>query len=807
MLRDLEHECRYAFRSLMRRPAFSLVVIGLMALGIGLTTAAFAVVDGLLLQPPPYDRPERILVLSGAHPARGLTDAALSYPAVEDVRSSSRSLEAVAVVRPYRVVVSGGPPTVRSTGARVSPAFFRVFGIHPRLGRPLLPGDDEPAAAPSIVLSEGAWREWYASEPSVIGRTLALDGTRYTVVGVMPGWFDYPTGAEFWVPFVPESFAADRGSHYVSAVGRLAPRTSVEDARTELRAISDRLAQAYPASDAGWHVQAKRIHEFLVGDTRSRVGLAAAAAILVLLIACANVASLLLARGAARQTETAVRRALGATAGQLIRQVLLESLALALAGAIVGALSAQAVAGVLRRAVPGPVPAWVSFSVDLRTLGFVAAAAILSSIVAGIAPAVAAVRGSAPGLLGGRATVSAQQLRMTRGIVVAQVALATTLLAGAGLLGESLLRLRAVAPGFDPQGVVTAYVTLTGPRYTDVSARERFYADALTRLRALPGVQAAGAIDQLPLASGINRFAFTLEGEPRPPKGSEPVARSALITPGYLTALRIPLLRGRDIEASDDAEHPRVALVSASWVSQFLRGRDPIGQRYHTSNDRTVTIVGVVGDVRHDGLQAAGEPTVYTPLAQDPAAEMTLVVRAACDSPVRDACDDGASLAPSVRRIVTQTDPGVATSAVATMSDVVARSLSSRRVGVILSVALALLALLLASAGIYGLTALHIALRRRDVGIRLALGARPQDVRRRLLAEGVRLAAIGAVLGLGITALGGRVLASLLYGVTQTHAPALLLVGGVVLGVAALASWEPAERAARISPARALQSE
>jgi len=808
MLRDSHYAFRYSFRSLARRPAFALVAIGLMALGIGLTTAAFSVVDGLLLQPPPYDHPERILVLSGANPARGLTDVALSYPAVDDVRASSRSLEAVAVVRPYRALVTDGPSTVRSTGVRVSPAFFRVFGVNPRLGRPLLPGDDSLTAERSIVLSERVWQEWYAGRRSVIGRTLALDGIHYTVVGVMPWWFDYPTSAEFWIPFVPESFAADRASHYVSAVGRLAPRTSVEDARTELHVIADRLAQAYPASDAGWQVQATPIHEFLVGDARPRVALAGAAAILVLLIACANVASLLLARGATRQAETAVRRALGASAGQLIWQVLLESLLLALAGGIVGAISAQAVAGVLRRMVPGPIPAWVSFSVHLRTLGFVAAAGILSAIVAGIAPAVGTVRGWAPELLGGRrSTVSTQQRRMRRGIVVTQVALATTLLAGAGLLSESLIHLRAVAPGFDPQGVVTAHVTLTGPRYTEVSARGRFYTDALARLRALPNVQAAGAIDQLPLAGRIDRFVFTIEGEPRPPKGSEPVARSVLITPDYLKALRIPVLRGRDIDTHDDAEHPRVALVSASWARQFLSGRDPIGQRFRTSNDLIVTIVGVVADVRHDGLQTAGEPTVYTPLAQNPAAEMTLVVRAACDVPVRHACDDGAPLAPTVRRVVTQTDSSVVAYAVETMSDVVSRSLSGRRVAATLSVALALLALLLASAGIYGLMALHIALRRRDVGIRLALGARPQDVRRRLLAEGVRLAAIGAVLGLSITALGGRMIASLLYGVTQTHAATLLLAGGVMVGVGALASWGPAEQAARISPASALRSE
>ncbi|HYK10404.1 MAG TPA: ABC transporter permease, partial [Gemmatimonadales bacterium] len=796
-----------AFRSIARRPTFALIAIGLLAVGIGLATAAFDVVDGLLLQPPPFDQPERILVLSDASPARGLTDAALSYPVVVDVRASSHSLEAVSVVRAYRGLVTNGPPAVRASGARVSPEFFRVFGVKPHLGRPLLQGDETSTAERSIVLSGRAWQDWYGGQPSAIGRTLALDGVPYTLVGVMPAWFDYPTGAEYWIPFVPESSAPDRTSHYVSAVGRLAARTSVEQARVELRGIADQLAQAYPASDSGWEIRATPIHEFLVGDTRPQLALAGAAAVLVLLIACANVASLLLARGATRQAETAVRRALGASTGQLIRHVLAESLLLAFAGAMVGAISAQAVAGVLPRVVPGPIPTWVSFSVHLRTLGFVAAAAILSTIVAGTAPAVGVIRDWAPEFLGGRGTVSKQQRRMRQGIVVAQVAIATTLLAGAGLLGESLLRLHAVAPGFDPQGVVTAHVTLTGPRYTEASAKERFYADALAGLRALPGVQAAGAIDQLPLASATNRFAFTLEGEPRPAKGSEPVARSALITPGYLAALRIPLVRGRDIDAHDDAEHPRVALVSASWVREFLPGRDPIGQRFRTFDDRIVTIVGVVGDVRHDGLQAAGEPTAYISLLQVPAGDMTLVVRGTCDLAGRNGCDDGPPLASMVRRIVKQIDPSVAAYSVESMSDVVSQSLSGRRVGAILSTALALLALLLASAGIYGLMALHIALRRRDVSIRLVLGARPQDVRRRLVAEAVRLAAIGAALGLGIVPLGGRMIASLTYGVTPTHAPTLLLAAGIMVGVGALASWGPAARAAHISPASALRLE
>jgi predicted permease len=803
MLRDIHH----AFRSLARRPTFTLIAVGLLALGIGLTTAAFGVVDGLLLQPPPYDQPERILVLSAANPARGLTNAALSYPAVFDVRASSRSLEAVAVVRPQRALVTDGPPTVRATGVRVSTGFFRVFGVAPQLGRALLATDDAAAAERSIVLSARAWQEWYAGQPSVIGRTLALDGARYTVVGVMPAWFDYPTGADFWIPFVPMPFAADRASHFVSAVARVAPRTSVADARAELRAIAAQLGQAYPASDAGWQLEATPVHDHLVGDARPRVALAGAAALLVLLIACANVASLLLARGATRQAETAVRRALGATDGQLVRQVFVESLLLALAGAIVGTLCAQAAAGVLRRAVPGPIPAWVSFAVHMRTLGFVAGAAILSTVVAGIAPAIGAVRGWEPELLAGRGSVSTQQRRIRRGIVVVQVALATTLLAGAGLLTESLLRLRGVAPGFDAQGVVTAHVTLTGPRYAEPSERLRFYSDALARLRALPGVQTAGATDDLPLASGIERFAFTLDGEPRPAKGSEPVARRALITPDYLTTLRVPVLRGREIDGGDDANHPRVALVSASWGKQFLPGRDPIGQRFRTSDDRMITIVGIVGDVRHDGLQAAGEPTVYTPLAQDPAAEMTLVVRSACDLPNRDACDDGPPLAATVRRIVAETDPGVAAYAVETMSDIVSRSLAGRRIGTTLSLVLALLALLLSSAGIYGLMALHLALGRREVGIRLALGAQPHDVRRGLLSEGTRLAAIGAVLGLGSTALAGRVAANLLYGVTAIHAPTLLLAGALMVGVGALASLGPARRAARISPASALRSE
>lgn len=804
MLRDL----RFAFRSLARRPAFTLVAAGLMALGIGLTTAAFSVVDGLLLQAPPFDHPERIVVLSAANAAHGLTDAALSYPVVTDVRAASRTLEAVSVVRAQRALVTDGPPTVRATGARVAPDFFRVFGVDARLGRALIRGDDSPAAERSIVLSGRAWQEWFAGQPSVIGRTLALDGTRYTVVGVMPAWFEYPTGADFWIPFVTEPFAPDRTSHYVSAVGRLEAGASVTGARAELHAIADRVARSYPASDAGWQIRATPIHQVLVGDTQTRIALAGAAAIVVLLIACANVASLLLARGATRQTEIAVRRALGASSAQLVRHVFVESLVIAISGAIIGAIGAQAAAGALRRAVPGPIPAWVSFSVHPATLAFVAAVAFLSAIAAGIAPALSAIRESASELLGGRATASTRQRQVRRAIVIAQIALATMLLAGAGLLSESLLLLRGVQPGFDPQGVVAAHVSLVGPRYTEAVTKQRFYETALARLRALPGVQAAGAIDELPLASGVNRFLFTIDGDPRPAKGNEPVSRDAVITPGYLAALRIPVLHGRDIDAHDDAERPRVALVSASWARQWMKGRDPIGRQFRAfGTGPATTIVGVVGDVRHDELERAGEPTVYTPLAQGAPAEMTLVVRAACDAVARDACGDATVLAPEVRRIVTETDPGVSAYAVTTMSDVVSQSFSGRRVGTTLSVALALLALLLASAGIYGLMTLHLALGSHEVGIRLALGAQPREMRRRLLGEGLRLAAIGAVAGLAISALGGRVMASLLYGVSLAYVPMLLLAGVIMVGIGVMASWGPAERAAGISPASALRSE
>jgi len=804
MFQDL----RAAFRSLAHRPAFTLVATGLLALGIGLTTAAFGVVDGLVLQTPPYDHPERIVVVSAANPALGLTGAALSYPSVADMREASRSLEAVSVVREQRALVSDGPRTERSTGVRVAPEFFRVFGITPTLGRSLLPGDDSPVAERSIVLSEHAWREWYARKPSAVGRVMTLDGIGYTIVGVMPAWFDFPTGADFWIPFVQGSAVVDRTSHYVSAVARLTPRASVEEARAELHAISDRLARAYPASDAGWDLQPTPIHEFLFGDTHSEAALAGLAAFVVLLISCANVASLLLARGAARQTETGVRRALGASNGQLVRAVLIESLLIAVAGAVVGAIGAQAVSGVLRQVVPGPLPAWVSFSVDLKTLGFVASVAAFSTVLAGIAPAMSAVGASPPDLLGGRATSSRHQRRLRRGIVVAQIALATMLLAGAGLLGESLLQLLQVQLGFNPTGVVTARVTLIGPRYSEPAASVRFYGDVLERLRALPGVQAAGAVDELPLASGTNRFAFTLDGEPRPPRGSEPIARGALITPGYFTALQIPVLRGRDIETRDDATHPRVALASASWVRQFSARRDPIGQQFRTPDATVVTtIIGTVGDVRHDGPETPGEPTMYLPLAQNATPEMTLVVRAVCDVGAGETCRNAALLAPATRRVVAEIDPGISAYAVETMSEVVNQALSSRRMGTALSIALAVLALGLASAGVYGLMELHAALSRREVGIRLALGAQPRQVRRRLLGEGLRLVAMGTVVGLALTALGGQLMANLLYGVTPTHLPALFIAGVFMVCIGVLASWAPAERSARVSPVIALRSE
>ena len=605
-----------------------------------------------------------------------------------------------------------------------------------------------------------------------------------------------------WAPFAPDSQALHRGSRFIRGVGRLAPGATIEKGVAELNAISKRLEQTYPGSNTGWRASVRPIQEAMVGRASALLYMFLGAVGFVLLIACANVANLLLARASGRSREVAVRKALGASSWRLTQQLLTESIVLALAGAIIAVLLSLWEVRLLKAVIPVPLPPWLSIEVSGRALLFTIVIAVVTGVVAGIVPALRLARGSVRESLatGVRGSGSARRSRTQRGLVVAEVALAVVLLAGAGLLLTSLARLQSVPPGFSPDGVLVARLTLAGPRYQSREAMARFYDDVLNRLRETPGVQAAGAAGALPLSGSVNTSNFLLVGQPAPANGQEPTSRWERVTPDYFTALGIPLKSGRAFEARDKLDAPKVVVVSESWARLFFPGEtDVVGRlvRLGGSSEQS-TIVGIVGDVKHDGLTEPVQPTMFLPYAQHADGGMTVVVRGS---------GDAGTLTSAVRDAVKSVDASIPVYDVSTMQEQVSKSILAQRLSGSFIAVFALMALVLATVGVYGLIAYSVAERRHEIGIRLALGAQGRDVRRLVVGQGVRLTLTGVVIGLVGAIAVGRGLRSLLFGVTAMHVPTLLGVSAILLAVAVTASWIPARRAARTDLLGALRGD
>ena len=798
----LANDIRFAVRALGRSRTFTLTAIVTLALGISVNTTIFSVIDSVLLTPPPFDDPSRVVAVDGENKAKGLNTSSIAYPDVLDWRKDARSFEEIAVIRRSTFNLAGGDRAERANGARVSVNFFRVFGVQPQLGRVFTTEEETTGNDRVIVLSDAYWQRRFAADPTIVGRQLSLNGSQYTVVGVMPRRFAYPPDAEVWAPFAPDSQAMHRGSRFVRGVGRLAPGATIEKGAGELNAISKRLEQTYVGSNTGWRAQVRPIKEAMFGRASAVLYMFLGAVGFVLLIACANVANLLLARASGRSREVAVRKALGASSWRLTRQLLTESIVLAFAGAIIAVLLSLWEVRLLKAIVPVPLPPWLSIEVSGRALLFTIAIAVVTGVVAGIVPALRLARGSVRESLatGVRGSGSARRSRTQRGLVVAEVALAVVLLAGAGLLLTSLARLQSVPPGFSPDGVLVARLTLAGPRYQSREAMARFYDDVLNRLRETPGVQAAGAAGALPLSGSVNTSNFLLVGRPEPADGQEPTSRWERVTPGYFAALGIPLKSGRAFEARDDLDAPKVVVVSESWARLFFPGEtNVVGRlvRLGGSSEQS-TIVGIVGDVRHDGLGEPVHPTMFLPYAQHADGGMTVVVRAP---------GDAGALTGVVRDAVQSVDATIPVYDVSTMQEQVSKSILGQRLSGSMIAVFALMALVLATVGVYGLIAYSVAERRHEIGIRLALGAQGRDVRRLVVGQGVRLTLTGVVIGLAGAIAVGHGLRSLLFGVTAMHVPTLLGVSAILLAVAVTASWIPARRAARTDLLGALRGD
>jgi putative ABC transport system permease protein len=812
-------DLRYAIRSFRRAPAFALLAVLTLALGVGANTAIFAVVDAVLLRPLPYPEADRVVTIVNRW--QGSPEADLSPAEYFDYREQTAGFEAVAAYSPGALVITGGEQPERVPAGFASASLFRVLGVSPRLGRAFTAEEDRPDASPVAVLTDAFWRSRFGADPSVIGTTITLNAEPATIVGVMPAGFRVPAdfgGADPAAVFVPlgidRSTVPNRGSHFLEGYARLAPGTSLDAADDAIAAVADRFVRqftdAYPA-DMAFGVSLVPLRETIVGPVRRALLVLLGAVGFVLLIACANVAALVLSRADARRRELAVRAALGAGRRRLLRQLVVESLVLAAAGGAVGVLLAAWATGALIGLTPPDIPRLEAVGIDLRVVGFAVLATLATALLFGLAPALQASRLDLYGSLreGGRGGTGGRAAGRVRGaLVIAEIALALLLLAGAGLLGRSFLALSAVDPGYETENVLTFRISLPSASYPETAEVIDLVDRFAQRLTTLPGARAAGAVTNLPLTGSLGDLNFYPEGRIIAEGGVSPRADWQVVTPGYFDAVGMRVLRGRAIGPEDHADAPGVVVISRSLAARFWPGEDPIGQRFTLGGGAgpgVVSVVGIAEDVRHAALSNEPRPEMYLPHAQFRFWNTGEVVRSLTFAV--GTAGAPASLAAGARSALSALDPSLPMSALQTMEQVRAASVARPRFLAALLAVFAAVALVLAAVGVYGVMAYAVSRRTQEVGIRVALGARPADVLRLVVAQGMVLALAGIAIGLAGALALSRVLASLLFRTAPTDPLTLAAVSVGLAAVALMACWIPARRATTVDPLVALRAE
>ena len=802
------NDLRHATRRLRRSPGFTVLSVLTVGLGVGATTVMFSAVRGVLLKPLSYPEPERLVMIRGATRSQPGRPGVISYPDYRDWRQASRSFESIAALRAADVTLDGPGGPERIEGARVTASFFQTLQVPPALGRLFSAEADRPGGEPVAVLSHGLWRR-RGADPALVGRSIVLSGERYTVIGILPGGFPPPREvqrAEVFVPLALDGESLEeRGNRSLVAIGRLGAGVSVAQARAELATIALRLEKEHPADNTGHGAMVDSLHADTVGDLRRPLLVLLGAVGFVLLIACSNVANLVLPRALARRREVAVRTALGAKRSRVVRQLLTESILLGALGGGAGLALAYWGLGALVWLAPAHTPRLQDIALDGQVLAFALALSLATGVAFGLAPALSVSRTDVQAALhqSGRGSGLTRHAG-GRLLVVAEIALSLVLMAGAGLLLESFRRLLSVDPGFDPHDVLTFAVSLPGTRYPRPDQRDRFFTELVQRVRAVPGVASAAAVTPLPLRGDDIATRFIVEGRPEPAPGRKPRAEYRAVTAGYFETMRIPLKKGRTFHDADRRGAPPVAVVNETLASQVFPGQEPIGQRLRIgigtdeSDPRTFEVVGVVGDVRQFGRQVLAPPEIYVPHPQQSWPWMSLVVRGSVD-PV--------SLAGALRREVTALDPEQAVYDVRSLPELLSDALAARRFVMALLGGFALLGLLLAAVGVYGVLAESVERRRGEIGVRLAVGADPGDVLRMMLGEAARLTAAGVTVGLMAALALTRVMKGLVFGISATDPATFVTVAGVLATVALLASYLPARRAARFDPAAVLREE
>ncbi len=800
----LAQDIQYALRMLRKNPGFAAVTVGVLALGIGANTAIFSVVDAVLLKPLAYPDAQRLVVVPHVPPPDifpGMKTFSVSPANYYDWKAQNDVFEKMTIFVGDSMTLTGsGQPESVPTGF-VSAEFFGVLGVRPVAGRLFAPGDDEAGHRVAVV-SEELWKTRFGSSPDLVGSTFLANGERYTVIGVLPAGRGFPEDARLWVPltFTAEERAI-RGIHDFRVLARLKPAASVAGARAQMDAISARLAEQYPADNKGWGATVIPLHEDLVGDVRPALLVLLGAVGFVLLIACANVANLVLARTLGRRKELAVRAALGASRGRIVRQIFAETTLLALLGGAAGLAVAGFGVKLIVAVLAGEMPRADEIRMGGAVLAFTFGISLVTGALAGILPALRLTHANPNEALkqGGRADADAGSPALRHSLVVAEVALALVLMFGAGLLVRSLGRLRGVDPGFNPKNVLEAQIGLPDPKYAAPDARRAFYERVLERVRALPGVTSAAAMNTLPLTDGGSTQPVALEGRSASRMSEQPEVAVRVFTPGTLATLGIALKRGRDFTAADTDTSPPAILVSEAMAKKFWPDEDAVGKRLTLTFYPGVVreVVGVVADVKLRGLaKTAPIAALYLPYVQMPQYSMALVVRTA---------QDPGSVGSAVEAAVHAVDPDQPVVDMRTMEQHLGASLAHARFSMLLLSVFAALALLLSSIGIYSVLAYAVKRRTREIGIRMALGADGGDLVRMVVLQGMRPALIGLAVGIVSSLLLGRLLAGLVFGIAPTDPVTFAAASAVLSAVALAACAVPAWRATRVQPTEALQ--
>ena len=812
ILETFFQDTRYALRMLRKNPGFTAVAVLTLALGIGANTAIFSVVYAVLLKPLPYANPNQLVTAFAANTQEGIPENGTSYTNFEEWRAQNHVFSGLATINFHQLTLTGrGEPSVVETCV-VTPEHFSLLDVKPLQGRIFFPEDGKQGAPPVVIVSENLWRGTLGADPKILGSSIVLDKRPFTVVGIMPAGFRSPlinSNQEVWIPLVQDplfgSWMARRGGHWLPVFGRLKPGVSVAQAQAEMDAISERLASEFPAENKGWTVRLVPLQKEIVGDVRTALLVLLAAVGLVLLIACANIANLLLTRATSRSREIAVRTALGAGRARIIRQLLSETAVLGLLGGIIGIALAYAGVQVLGSLMPENLPRLNAIRVDNFVLVFALVLSAIASVAFGLVPAMFSANSNIQASLregGGRSGESGNRRRARNFLAAMEIALAMVLLVAAGLLLRSFSKLTAVSPGFDAQHLVKAEISLPQFQYSKPQQWTAFSDELLARIQAQPGMKDSAVVIPLPIVNGYINIGFDIEGAPPASHADSRLANYASVSPEYFRVMGIPLLAGRFFNQQDILSGPRVSVISKTMAQRYFPNQDPIGKRlnfgFPPNADVDREIVGIVGDVRDVSLGEAPGPMMYVPYAQAPFWGANLVVKSTLSAD---------AVAAAIRQEVQKIDKDLPVTDVGKMPDLIDASVSQQRFRTFLLGLFAAMALILAATGIFGVISYSVSCRTNEIGIRVALGASRATILRMILRETLLLAFAGLVIGVPCALVASRLISFLLFGVSVHDPVTLAAVAFILAAVAILAGFVPARRAMQVDPVIALRHE